>query len=375
MFSVTGLFAQKKNTAVNWSVAGELTPMPGQSHTLGLAGSVCGVHDDVMFVAGGSNFPDSMPWQGGKKKYYSDIYIFKKKGNFLSPIACDFKLPESIAYSANCSTPKGVVYAGGENEKGISDKVYLMHWNNIAKSVIIDTLPALPVAVSNADAASYDNIVFITGGESKDGVSDKCWSIDINNLASGWKRLTPAPKPVSHAVFTAIKSDGTIKLYLLGGRRKTPQGISELYNTVYEFDVAKNQWKELPALPYPISAGTGVATGNNSIILFGGDRGTTFSKVENYLAAISEATSDSEKAQLTQQKNQLLAAHPGFSKEVLLYNKKTGKCKTAGTIPFDTPVTTTAFWWNDAVIIPCGEIKAGVRTPKILMAKLRRWQR
>jgi N-acetylneuraminic acid mutarotase len=61
-----------------------------------------------------------------------------------------------------------------------------------------------------------------------------------------------------------------------------------------------------------------------------------------------------------------LAAHPGFSKDVLLYNVQTNKWSKIGTIPFDSPVTTTAFKWGKRIYIPSGEIRAGVRTPHIL---------
>lgn len=373
MFSLAELFAQKKENTVRWRIAGQLPSNNGQPVSLGVAGPVTGTHGKVMFVAGGANFPDSMPWQGGRKKYYNQIDVFTKSSNHLVHVAGNFTLPYKIAYAASCSTPNGVLYAGGENESGISDKAFLLKWDDATKSVIAEQLPVLPIAVTNAAATSHNNIVFIAGGESHEGVSDKCWSIDLNNSASGWKELSSLPKPVSHAVFVAIKSAGILKLYLVGGRRKTTQGISELYNSVFELSIGENQWKELPPLPYALSAGTGVAIGSAGIILFGGDRGTTFSKVESYLSAISKATNETEKQQLIQQKNQLLVAHPGFSKEILLYNITTGKTKTTGTIPFPVPVTTTAFWWDKVVMIPSGEIKAGVRTPQILMAKIKRW--
>lgn len=373
MFSVTELFAQKKENAVSWRIAGELPSNNGQPVSLGVAGPVTGAHGKVMFVAGGANFPDSMPWHGGKKKYYDRIDVFTKASNHLVPVAGNFTLPDKIAYPASCTTPNGVLYAGGENETGISDKAFLLKWDDTTKSAVAEQLPALPVAVTNAAATSHNTIVFIAGGECPDGVSDKCWSIDLNNSASGWKKLPSLPKPVSHAVFVTIKSAGVLKLYIVGGRRKTTQGISELYNSVFELTIGSNQWKELGPLPYPLSAGTGVAIGSAGIILFGGDRGTTFGKVESYLSAISKTTNETEKQQLIQQKNQLLVAHPGFSKEILLYNITTGKTKTTGTIPFPVPVTTTAFWWDKVVMIPSGEIKAGVRTPQILMAKIKRW--
>lgn len=373
MFSVNELFSQTKTDAITWNIAGELPPLSGQLNSLGVAGPVTGVHSNVMFIAGGANFPDSMPWQGGKKKYYSDIYVYKRTGSHVTRLVNELKLPENIAYSANCSTSKGLVYAGGENETGISDRVFLLQWDKTTKSVVIKSLPNLPVAITNASAASVKNTVYVAGGESTDSVSDKCWSIDLNNTNEGWKELPSVPKPVSHAVFIASQTNGVLKLYLVGGRRKIPQSISDLYSSVYEFNGLKNQWNELEPLPYSLSAGTGVAASSDCIVLFGGDRGTTFHKVEKYIADINRAANQSEKERLIQEKNQLLAAHPGFSKEVLLYNINTGKCKTAGIIPYQTPVTTTAFWWDNVVVIPGGEIKAGVRTSQILMARLRRW--
>lgn len=372
MFSVAEFFAQKKSTAVTCSIAGELPSVKGQPVSLGVAGPVTGVLGNMMLVAGGANFPDSMPWQGGKKKYYKNIYLFKKKGNQIANITGDFILQENIAYPACCNVANGIFYAGGENESGISSKAILLKWDGKTKSIVTESMPGLPEGVTNASAASYSSTVFIAGGESLNGVSDKLWSLDLNNPAQDWKELPSLPKPVSHGLFVAVRSESVLKLYLLGGRKKATLDISELYSSVYEFNTVQNEWRELPSLPYALSAGTGVASGSGGIVLFGGDRGTTFSKVETYLAAISRATNVSEKEELIQQKNQLLAAHPGFSKEILFYDVITGKCKTVGTMPYSAPVTTTAFWWDNKVMIPSGEIKAGVRTPLILMAKLKR---
>lgn len=111
---------------------------------------------------------------------------------------------------------------------------------------------------------------------------------------------------------------------------------------------------------------------NGNILLFGGDRGTTFSKVENYISLINKAPTQLEKEELILKKNQVLLSHPGFSQDILLYNIQTQSTKIAGLIPYATPVTTNAFYWGKEIVIPSGEIKAGVRTPQILMAKIPR---
>ena len=105
-------------------------------------------------------------------------------------------------------------------------------------------------------------------------------------------------------------------------------------------------------------------------MIFGGDKGETFHKTEKFIAAIHSEKDDAKKTALIQQKNTLQSSHPGFSKEILMYNAEPDEWTVVGCIPFDSPVTTNAVIWEDKVIIPSGEIKAGVRTPQILSAKL-----
>lgn len=347
-----------------------LPTVTGEAAAPGVAGPVCGALDNKILVAGGANFPDAMPWQGGQKKYHDQVYVFSGKDHQLKLLSQEGRLPEPIAYAASCPVTEGIVYAGGENDAGISDKVFLIR-NDLTKySIVVDTLPRLPAPVTNAAAVSLGSVVFVAGGEGPAGVSDKVWSMDLHNLAEGWKPLANLPKPVSHAVLVAFESDGGSRLCLLGGRRKTNSGISDLYSSVYMLHTALQHWKEMSPLPFALSAAAGVAAGSSSVYLFGGDQGTTFSKVEQLLVQIAQTNDASKKQQLIKQKNEMQASHPGFNKEILHYNIATGTCTLAGQMPFPPPVTTTAFWWDNRVIIPCGEIRAGVRTPQILMATL-----
>lgn len=368
MLSSNTAVAQKKQIhSIKWTIAAEIPATNGQATALGLAGPVSGVHHDVLMVAGGANFPDSMPWLGGKKKYYDEVYVFKKENNHTELYPTTFKLPFPIAYAASCSTPQGVVYAGGENDHGISSKVILLQWDLTNENVIIKNLPDLPAAVTNAAATVYRNKLYVAGGETAVAATDHFYSLDLNKQSAGWKQLPAIPKPVSHTVL-AVQSNGNNKsVYLIGGRKKNANGISDLYSSVYEFDLKKNLWKEKQPLPYPLSAGTGMATGDGYVWMFGGDKGTTFHKAETLIAAINAEKEDVKKQALIQQKNKLQAAHPGFSKEILCYNTITGKWAKAGSIPFDAPVTTVASLWGKDVIIPGGEIRAGVRTANILI--------
>ena len=52
------------------------------------------------------------------------------------------------------------------------------------------------------------------------------------------------------------------------------------------------------------------------------------------------------------------------------YNTQKNIWLSNGFIPFNASVTTNLVQWGDEIIIPSGEIKAGVRTPRIISAKI-----
>jgi N-acetylneuraminate epimerase len=373
MFLTAPVVAQKKTgISIKWEIATELPADSGQQQSLGFAGPVTGVHNNVLFFAGGANFPDAMPWQGGKKKYYNTVFAYTRKQRKPALLNKIFALPENIAYPASCNTPEGVLYAGGENENGISDKVWLMLWDAKTQELLFKRLPSLPIPVSNATATVIDHTVFIAGGETISGGSSQFLALDLDNTAIGWKQLAEIPKPVSHTVLMTSFEKGSNTIYLCGGRKKNSNGISDLYNNVFVYNVATNKWQEKTALLYALSAGTGILYDANHIILFGGDRGVVFHKTETLIAAINAEKDEGKKQKLVQEKNRLQSEHPGFSNEVLLYNTKNDTWKVIGTIPFATPVTTMAVKWKSRFFIPSGEIKAGVRSPNILSVKILR---
>lgn len=357
-------------SSIDWDIAGILPSTNGKP--LGFAGPVAGVNHEVLIVGGGANFPDGIPWLGGKKKYYDELYVFKKDEKDSLVLFKSFRLPLSLAYSANVSTDHGIVVAGGENEAGISSRVLLIGWNNEMQGISIGNLPELPFAVTNASVAVHEDIIYLAGGEAASEVSDHFICLDLNNVSAGWQTLPSLPQPVSHAVMVVQSNGKDHCIYLLGGRKKNTNNTSELYSSALQFDLKTKEWKEKRPLPYALSAGTGVALGTNSILLFGGDNGATFHKTEELIIAINREKDEERKKQLTIEKIKLQSAHPGFCKQVLLYDTRKDQWRVAGCIPFDSPVTTTAVKWNEEILIPGGEIRAGVRTVQILSCSLLR---
>jgi len=56
--------------------------------------------------------------------------------------------------------------------------------------------------------------------------------------------------------------------------------------------------------------------------------------------------------------------HPGFPRSILVFDVKTQTWSQAGEVPFSL-VTTNAVRWQDQIVIPGGEARPGVRSPKV----------
>lgn len=363
------LTAQKHNIIIDWKIAAMLPAKPNEQVSLGFAGAISGEHNGKVVIAGGANFPNSMPWMGGKKFYYDHVYIYEQIDGLLKIKNTTNLLPEPVAYSASVSSALGIIYAGGESDGGLSNKVFIIQVINDS-ALEIKNLPNLPIPIANAALAIVKDKLYLAGGESTTGTSDQLIVLDLNNLQAGWQKLPSIPLSLSHAVIASQHISFHDKLYLLGGRQKTPSGISELLNSIFVFDISTSTWNKKAQLPYSLSAGTGVAINNEQIVLLGGDKGTTFHKVETLIAAVNKETDVQKKQVLNEKKIQLQASHPGFSNEMLLYDSIKDTCISIGVIPFNVPVTTNIFKQNNQIFITSGEVRAGVRAPYILSAKL-----
>jgi N-acetylneuraminate epimerase len=362
---------EKKIVSIHWNRAATLPSYQEGKTSLGLAGAVIGVNDNILFVAGGANFPQGMPWQGGKKKYYSDGIMYKMDGHGKLIPGQQFQLPGAIAYAANCSGSEGIFIAGGENENGITNKVWRICQTGKEKKLQFENLPDLPLALANASMVCTRKKLYLAGGETADSAASGFYMLDLERKSAGWIKLPNLLKPLSHALMILQSEDGHPFIYLLGGRKKNPGGISEFYDSNLQYDLEKNLWSEKKSLPYALSAGTGIAVGKDFILLFGGDKGTTFQKVEQLIALIGKESDSLKKEQLIREKNELQSSHPGFSRDVLMYDTENDSWERIGEVEFDLPVTTTAVNWKKDVLIPSGEIRAGVRTPEIFHGKIR----
>lgn len=373
MLTTTAVFAQRTPMQqIEWSVAAKLQNKDG-STSIGFAGAINAVSADQLIIAGGANFPDKMPWEGGRKQYSKEIHILEKSGPGFAWKKMAEQLPEAIAYCGNTSTKAGLVYAGGENEKGLSDKAFLLNWNSSDHKIEIKPLPNLPLALTNLALTAIGNVVYAVGGDGSDHSSNAIFSLDLETPAAEWKAHPDLPVALANAVVVA---DGKAVIYVIGGRTKNPSGISGLNSTVFAYHTLKQSWTRLAGISEEtktlnFSAGAGIMADQDHILLLGGDNGKVFHQIETYLSKISKSNDAAERARLTTEKNKLSTQHQGFYRGILQYRISTNTWTKIGELPFPAQVTASATKWDGGIVLSSGEIKPGIRTPNIMLGKIK----
>ena len=342
----TTAMSQGKTVSFEWSL---LNKIPD---SIGFAGSFVGVANDVLIVAGGSNFPDGgAPWLGSKKVWHNKIFILKSPSSNWEEAGL---LPHSLGYGTSVSTSKGLVIIGGSNETGHSADVILLKYKK--DKIQIETLPSLPFPLANSCGALVGQTIYVAGGilSSASKETEKVFlSLDLSKLQKGWTNLSTWS---GESRMLAVAASSKKNFYLFSGT-KLEKGHRHYLKDAYSYN-DKTGWKKLKDLPSAVVAAPSPAyTFNDGIFLFGGDDGRL---------------ADSNLKEL----------HPGFSSKILCYKEVDDEWTVAGEILTDkhvdsvkkpnesiwAPVTTTLALWHNRIILAGGEVRPATRTPNVLSA-------
>lgn len=353
----------KLNFSFKWENVASLPKTMDSANSIGYAGMISGFSNDIILVAGGANFPNKMPWEGGVKKFYDYLYLYKKGKDQINFINLQYKLPHPLAYATSYSYNNQIFIIGGENENGFSNKAFFIKIIN--EKVEFFNLPDLPFKVSNAMVTIKDDHIYVLGGESSNKTLNQFICLDLLNKEKGWQQLGNLPYSVSNAIVSKQKINNVEYIYLLGGRAKNLNGLSTFYNEIIRFDFQSKTWEKVSSLPFPLAAGTGFQSSNSEIILIGGDQGITFNQVEKMINTINNEASNDIKEKLLLEKALIQSNHPGFINKVILYNSLNNNFTISDNIAGHIPVTTSGLLLEDKFYIFSGEIKPGIRSPYI----------
>ncbi|WP_227687118.1 Kelch repeat-containing protein [Spirosoma arboris] len=348
---------------LRYTLLPDLPALTGQPNP-GVAGAFAGASHDALLIAGGANFPNGFPWQGGTKVWHSTVYVLVREGNRYRWQATH-QLDRPRAYGASVVWNEQLICVGGNDEKQRFADVFSLQWNPLTATLNQQSLPALPLPLANLAAAISGNSLYVFGGESDRGTETGLYVLDLKALTRGWQKLADLPGPARAYTAMTAQSDGTDQsLYVVGGRQ-TVNGVTTIYSDVYAYQINRKQWKRLPDMRQPLAAHQVIAFGSQSLVVFGGDDGKRLRQIEALTNQVKVLPEGVDKEKRTTERNNLQIDHPGFIKTVWQLRTDTKIWSVVDTLPFPSPVTTPLVRWGNSVIIPSGEITPGIRTPAI----------
>lgn len=240
--SITLAAQSKDPVSINWSLLGTL-PRPTNGQHAGLAGAFVGACGPYMWIAGGANFSNGLPWEGGTKVLHDTVFYFQRNSQQAVLLPQRSRLPFAVAYGTSIRVPNGVACIGGQTATGFSEKVFLATLAEQSGLLVFEHLPDLPSGLANAAGAFAGNRLFVAGGENEKGVVSSLLTLDLASDTPQWKKLADIPHTVSHSLLVAQAYRNKTYLYLIGGRRKDISGISELYAAVYRYSIEADKWE------------------------------------------------------------------------------------------------------------------------------------
>jgi solute:Na+ symporter, SSS family len=331
----------------------ELSAIP---NSVGVAGPFVGVIDNQLIVAGGANFPDAPPWEGGTKVWHDSAYVLNELNGQWQNAG---QLPRALGYGVSVSLPQGMLCIGGSDLGRHYPDVFLCRLQE--KQLVSQNCQALPIPLANACGGRVGDWVLVAAGSEEPG--ERSASARVFGLFVGSSDAQPLPQR-SWVEFPALPSSDRIlpgaaafkdQLYVFGGaaieftegrwQRRYLQDAWCL--TVDRQQPIRSQWKQVRDLPNFVVASPSPSPilGPNHFLVLGGDDGRRVG-----FQPVSE--------------------QPGFNPQAWLYHRVTDTWTPAGNLPI-ARVTTGVVAWKDGWAVPTGEIRPGVRTPLVHHLK---WQ-
>lgn len=330
-----------------------ISPLPDAR---GFAGMFAAKVGDELIAAGGANFLDKMPWEGGKKAWHNHIFVYsfaKKKWEKLS-----LQLPKNLAYGVTVPYRDGAILFGGSEQDNVpSAAVYYLHKEN--KEWKLDTWADMPIAMVNMCGERIGDYVVLAAGSSKlDGMpTDQV--LLFNLKTKGWSNLPTFPGAKRINAVSA-KLDG--EFYLFSGIELVAENDRKIKRNILQDayrinlndasrDIEKAKWEKLADMPQGMAAGPLSAAHDlktKDILLFGG--------------------LDQQTAQYADP-----ATHPGFLPQVLKYDTKADKWSIIGDLAKEQiRLTLPSVQDGSYYYLISGEVGPGVRTNSILAIDLKK---
>src|SRR5690554_562525 len=274
----------------------------GYSEQPGLAGPYTGIDNGVIILAGGANFPDKLPWEGGEKVFYDEIFIgIANATDRFSWVKSQQLLPYKVGYGGAVETPEGLLCFGGNTSDEVIDDAWFIRYNPSKGDVEIKPGPQLPVPLTNFAFAKVDGYLYVAGGLSEMAGPSGNHFYRLNLSGSNpdawkWEALSPwKGKPRAFSVGAGQSNGETNCFYLFSGRNIQPGQDPVILYDAHVFNPRLNSWSVISdgaGEEFPVMAGTAFPLGAATIVFPSGANGEMMKKqleIENQLTALGSS--------------------------------------------------------------------------------------
>ena len=170
----------------SWS---RLAPLPDP---LGVASPFTGVSGGALLVAGGANFPDKMPWEGGKKVWHDRVWVLEQPGATWKEAGA---LPRPLAYGVSVTLKNKLFCLGGSDASRHHASVFTLEWKNGKLTAISEAPLPLPLALA-AGAVDDNDTIYLACGSTDPGeqqASNRVFRLPSSDPSPAWQELPPLP--------------------------------------------------------------------------------------------------------------------------------------------------------------------------------------
>lgn len=366
---------------------------------------------DWLVIGGGCNFPDIPVAQGGKKRYYAEVYAqyrpemaegFTTPSNIGRWTLCA-TLPSPLAYPHAVEEPGTLYLYGGETPQGDSDLIQTLQYdlklerlNTTTSSLRLPTTRAAGATVryerkpqasqTSKKLQTSTTEHYLIGGRKAGKLTNSMLRIRL--LPSGRLQIDEMPPYPGAPLLKVVAWQSQGYIYLLGSVAGSEQDFpsATLSLSGYRYDIEREQW--IP-LPLPASGFNGATFGGGSVLdiegrplLVGGVHAEVFLPAIQRSQAMRRASSSLDSTALTrlQADNRTYLEMPvdafRFNDRPWSFNPSTGSWRS-GQAQQALAVADALILkrWSKPlqsyiIYVIAGELKAGIRTPRIFSTPL-----
>lgn len=365
---------------ITWKQLPDLPGAPG-TPGLGVSAPFAGSHDGTILVAGGCNFPDKPITEGGTKRYYDEIFALLPEGWTIVG-----HLPEPVAYGASVSTPEGIVCVGGNNAERSLTTVTRLRLDTASRTAKAEPLPSLPRPMDNLAAARLGDYLYVVGGNADKRPSHLFLRLSLTCPEEGWQPLPDYPGPARvQPTLAAARTPEGARLFLAGGFQPPIDGEDpQLPTELLAFDPATGRWEVEGALPpfadgssRSLTGGCAVSYQTDKILYMGGVNYDCFLDALSRPLRIAraEASGDTATAARLREEEKAYMLRPvewyRFNTTLLRYDVSAKSWSELGDFEPLARAGAGAVMEGDRLTIVNGELKPGVRSPRVSQAILK----